>query len=363
MSGGRFGRGRAPNRACLKLADWPARDRELWLAAVAPSDPFADGGGTRACHRSRSNCKVVQNYGRWLTFLAGQGLLDPHAHPADRITLEVVKAYVSELEGLQNRKNTVLARLQDLGVMARVFAPTRDWSFISRLASWVRAKPEIPQDKRSRLVGSDELYDLGLSLMAQAATQSTPRLTAMAFRDGLMIALLALRPMRRGNFISLTIGEYLVQNGAGWSIVLPGSVTKTHAELAFPWPEELIRPLEIYLAIHRQILAKLVNRWTAPVGSRLWVSSQGSPMTEIAFYDRIVKKTKAAFGRSINPHLFRDAAATTLAIHDPDHVRLAAPLLGHRSLATTEHYYQQAQSLEATRMYAKVIVDRRHKPL
>ena len=72
MSGGIFGRGKAPNRACLKLADWPELDRQLWLAAVAPSDPFMQGGGTRARHRSRSNKKIVQNYGRWLTFLAGQ---------------------------------------------------------------------------------------------------------------------------------------------------------------------------------------------------------------------------------------------------------------------------------------------------
>ena len=29
--------------------------------------------------------------------------------------------------------------------------------------------------------------------------------------------------------------------------------------------------------------------------------------------------------QAINPHLFRDAAATTLAIADPAHVRVAAP--------------------------------------
>lgn len=363
MSGGPYGRGKAPERACLKLVDWPALDRQLWLAAITPSDPFAEGGGTRAHHRFRSNRKVTQNYGRWLTFLMGQGLLGPHVHPAERITLEAVKAYVAELEALQNRKYTILGRLQDLGVMAKAIAPDRDWAFISRLASWVRGKPEAPRDKRSRLVGSEELYGLGLALIARSTTQSTSRLAAMMFRDGLMIALLALRPMRRGNFINLTIGVDLVRNGAGWTIILPGTVTKNHAELSFPWPEQLLEPLETYLTIHRPILAKLVSRWKAPIGDRLWVSAHGSPMTEMTLYDMITKRTRAAFGRSINPHLFRDAAATTTAIHDPDHVRLAAPLLGHRSLATTERYYQQAQSLEAHRMYARVIVNRRKKPL
>ena len=362
MSGGAYGRGKAPTRACLKLDDWPATDRELWLAAITPSDPFAESGGTRARHRLRSNKKVVQNYGRWLTFLAGQGLLDRHVQPADRITLETVKAYVVEMETLQNRKYTILGRLQDLGVIANAIAPDRDWMFINKLASWVRGKREAPRDKRSRLVGSNELYGLGLSLMAQAATESTPRLAAMAFRDGLMIALLALRPLRRGNFINLTIGEYLVRTGAGWTIILPGAVTKNHAELTFPWPEQLLGPLETYLAVHRPILAKLASRWKAPIGDRLWVSSHGSPMTEMAFYDRITKLTAKAFGKSLNPHLFRDAVATTTAIHDPSHVRLVAALLCHRSFATAERYYQQAQSLEAHRMFANELVTLRKTP-
>lgn len=363
MSGGPYGRGKAPTRACLKLENWPAMDRELWLTAITPSDPFAEGGGTRARHRLRSNKKIMQNYGRWLTFLRGQGPLDPHVHPADRITLAVVKAYVVEMESLQNRKYTILGRLQDLGVMAKAIAPDRDWAFISRLASWVRAKREAPRDKRSRLVGSDELYGLGSSLMVQAATKSTPRLAAMAFRDGLMIALLALRPLRRGNFINLTIGEDLVHNGAGWTITLPGTVTKNHAELAFPWPEQLLEPLKTYLTIYRPVLAQRVGRWTSPVGNRLWVTSHGSPMTEMALFDRITKLTAKAFGKSLNPHLFRDAVATTTAIHDPSHVRLIAAILGHRSSATAERHYQQAQSLEAHRMFANELVTLRKTPI
>ena len=55
------------------------------------------------------------------------------------------------------------------------------------------------------------------------------------------------------------------------------------------------------------------------------------------------------------PHLFRDAAATTLAIADPAHVRVAAPLLGHRTFATTERHYRQARAYEAHRSYLDVL--------
>lgn len=72
----------------------------------------------------------------------------------------------------------------------------------------------------------------------------------------------------------------------------------------------------------------------------------------MGIYDQVIKRTRSGFGHSINPHLFRDAAATTTAIHDPVHVRLAAPLLGHRTFATTERSYVQAQSPEAHRDFA-----------
>ena len=78
-------------------------------------------------------------------------------------------------------------------------------------------------------------------------------------------------------------------------------------------------------------------------------------MTQMAIYDRIRERTRVKFRTAINPHLFRDAAATTMAIADPAHMRLAAPLLGHRTFSTTEKYYQQAKTYEAHQAYMKAI--------
>ena len=41
---GTFGRERAPERACLKAAEWPARDRLIWEEALRPGDPLEPGG-------------------------------------------------------------------------------------------------------------------------------------------------------------------------------------------------------------------------------------------------------------------------------------------------------------------------------
>ena len=75
-----------------------------------------------------------------------------------------------------------------------------------------------------------------------------------------------------------------------------------------------------------------------------------------AAYRRITKVTARAFGWPLNPHMFRDCAATFIAIEDPEHVRLSAPLLGHTNLSTTEKYYNQAQSVEAGRVYQRSLL-------
>jgi integrase/recombinase XerD len=353
MSGGPYGRGKAPERACLPVAKWPDLDRALWLAACAPADLLDESIGARADHSFASNRKAAKGYGRWLTFLAFDDpgcLTEP---PASRITEARVKAYIDGLNALGNGTQTVLARLQELGEVAKIMGPGQSWTFINRLASRVRARHK-PVRTKSNLKLSDELLSLGIQLIDQALSASGLR-AAVLHRDGLLIALLSLVPLRRRNIASLELGRNLLQQNSGWLIALDGTETKTHAPLEMAWPNELIDPLEDYLETHRPLLAEQRGRWSKPVDKALWVSTDGSPMTEMAIYDRIRLRTKDAFGVAVNPHLFRDAAATTLAIADPQHVRVAAPLLGHRTFTTTERHYLQARGLEAHREFIAVL--------
>ena len=209
---------------------------------------------------------------------------------------------------------------------------------------------------KSNLRLSDELLDLGLSLIDQA-TEVQGLVAAILHRDGLLIASLALIPLRRRNVAGLRIGRNMIDVNGAWLIALDANETKTNAPLELAWPEELAEPLVTYLAIHRPHLSSLCGRWSKPIDGALWVSSDGSPMTEMAIYDRVRKHTQETFGVAINPHLFRDAAATTLAIADPENVRVAAPLLGHRTFATTERHNQQAKSYEAHRQYIAVLFE------
>jgi hypothetical protein len=48
MSGGPYGRGKAPERACLPIDQWPDADRRLWVAACAPGDILDEEVGARS---------------------------------------------------------------------------------------------------------------------------------------------------------------------------------------------------------------------------------------------------------------------------------------------------------------------------
>jgi len=76
-------------------------------------------------------------------------------------------------------------------------------------------------------------------------------------------------------------------------------------------------------------------------------ASRARDITEVQA--EITTRTCEVLGRAINPHLFRDCVATSIAIEDPRHIGIAWRLLGHRSPSTTEMYYNQARSVEASR--------------
>lgn len=354
MSGGPYGRGKAPKRTCMKIKHWPEEDRLCFEKACRPADPFAeDGDGSRATHSNRSNRKIEVGYGRYLTYLT---FYEPGALQlplSQRITREFVRGFIKHLQDIGNSTRTQLCRLQELREMARVFNLTTDWGFINRLSSRVRAK-HIPARDKSNLRLTYELLELGLELMEQARHIEGCK-AAVLFRDGLIIAFLALVPLRRRNLADFKMGRNLIDLSQSLLIVFDESETKTNASLEVEWPEYLINALEEYLTKHRALLESRHGRWHKPADDFLWLSQDGSPMTQIAIYDRIRERTRVKFGTALNPHLFRDAAVTTMAIADPAHVRLAVSLLGHRTFSTTEKYYQQAKTYEAHQAYVKAI--------
>ena len=79
----------------LHLSLWPPLDREMWIAAKRPGDPF-DQPGRAAAWRPDTVCSTERSYGLYLGWLQGQGQLDPDLRPIDRVDAARVGAFVKE---------------------------------------------------------------------------------------------------------------------------------------------------------------------------------------------------------------------------------------------------------------------------
>src|SRR5437764_10813364 len=101
--------GQCPKLRCLPEPEWPAQDSGRWAAQLRRGDDF-EADGSRAWHSPYSNRCVEAGYGKFLAWLAGQGTLDPHVSPGDRITRDVLRAYVAELFR-HNSTGTILVNL------------------------------------------------------------------------------------------------------------------------------------------------------------------------------------------------------------------------------------------------------------
>jgi site-specific recombinase XerD len=126
----------------------------------------------------------------------------------------------------------------------------------------------------------------------------------------------------------------------------------------------LVPPLETYLATYRPRLAEVHGRGPAstfddPPDNWLWLSRWGAPLTAGRARALLEHHTNARFGHHVNCHLFRDCAATSLADDNPEHIRIAADLLGHRSFATTQRYYIAAGQRRALRRVQSTVLDHR----
>lgn len=188
-------------------------------------------------------------------------------------------------------------------------------------------------------VSTPSLLNLGFDLMRlddERISTENSYTSAIPWRDGFMIALLAPRPLRISNFVNIRLQKnLLIYHDTAW-FRFQTYETKNGRYLEFPYPNELFSQLGRYI---KEIRPKLIRGTALPY---LCLSRQGQPMHE-AVLRRIIKtRTSNAFGFAIPPHRFRHAAVTYLATTHPDWISFGPDLLGHSDPAVAEAYYNHA---------------------
>jgi site-specific recombinase XerD len=177
---------------------------------------------------------------------------------------------------------------------------------------------------------------------------------AADYRTGLMIAFLAARPLRLRTFRDLRIGRHIVRHENGYMIYLGPEDQKTRRPLEAPLPGTLTAAVDRYVAEMRPVLLQ----GCAPT-DKLWVSVAGTALASVTIYGIVRETTEKALGVPMNPHLFRDALATSLAVDAPEDVGASTTLLGHGSTRTAAKHYNQAKGIDAARRYQAAILDLR----
>ena len=338
---------------CLKRQAWPDADRHAFAKAIRADDLLEDPG--LLAELKPSTIKALESgYGRWLWWHHTQGTLVADVGPVARITREAVGHYLEEIRA-RNAPLTVAHRILTLERVARAFAPEADWRWLRRLVNRLLTRARPVRNKRARLRLASEVFAAAQAMVADAESGSftNNKKRAIAFRDGLLLAILAARAPRAANLASTETDRHLHRIGDSWVLVFAGSETKNGTALELPLPQELTQPIERYLSHWRQVLLGQL------VSTRLWISAFGRPLGADQLHFIVTRTTRKLLGVSINPHLLRSGLATEAAIRDPDGAGMATPILGHRVGATTEKHYNLARQHQAAGQWQQHVLELR----
>ncbi len=333
-------------RIGLRFEEWPEADRLAWVAMFQKGHPL-DGSGPLSHYRDASIINLRNAYSYWLAWIRSEAPSLLLEAPLTRITAERLVARRDAISHLA--PYSVSGQLQALGrilhALDRDRPDRREKAVINHATA--RAERVGSERKRGRIVDTGVLLQAGLlQFRRHIAVISTDPKAALHCRDGLMIALLALMPMRRRPLVGLELGRSLRRTATGWQVVLCEADLKCGASWESAVPHILVELLSAYVDQVRPILAGAAQ---VP-GDHLWLTKEGRAMEAAYFGVRMKELTLRLIGRDISCHLFRDCAATTLAVTSPDMARLTKGLLGQSSDRTATRYYNQATSLEAGRL-------------
>ncbi len=337
-------------RRSLPLDLWPYADREAWAAACRPPMRLKPGG--RAGHlKPVTRDDHAAHFSYFLGFLDRRGLLERNERAAGNVTPEKVEAYIDELKG-HLASTTLYASICKLRRAAQYMVPGRDFTWLAEIDKEL-ALVARPRSKFGGFVLTEVLVEAGLTLIREA--EDAPRMTelnrACHVRNGLMVALLALCPIRRKNFTALEIGRSFVKIKNHWWIVLPASETKEKRADERPIHELLTSAIDRYLGQYRPVLAR-----SDQPAQRLWLSAKtGAPVSDKEVARMMRKTTLSTVGVALGPHMFRTSAASAAGVYAVDNPNLGSAILHHADLSFTIEHYNRAACLSAAENFRKIV--------
>jgi integrase len=294
-------------------------------------------------------------YRRWLGFLKANYPDDFSKPPAERITPERVRTFIDHLNAEIGPSSVAIAG-DHLYAAARLIAPTTHWGWLKSIKARLASRT-LPQNRFDRLVPPLQTLNFGIELMDAALSLpiSGHKQREIQYRDGLLLVLLSLWPLRRRSIAALTISRHLEFDDGGVNILLHPADTKSRRAESFRVPEQLLLYFMRYLKEIRSILLGHSEH------GGFWASYHGRPLLGGRLYDIARARTLSKFGKAMSLHDFRRAAATFLAMDAPEKIGLIPGVLQHVKPDVSEQHYNLARSMQAGRRFAAHLTNARNR--
>jgi len=114
-------------------------------------------------------------------------------------------------------------------------------------------------------------------------------------------------------------------------------------------PDQLVPYFKRYLLEIRPRLPEATGH------DGFWASNKRCPLSASRLYTIVRHHTACKFGKSMGLHDFRRAAATFLAMDEPDKVGLIPGVLQHSSPEVGDQHYNLARSIKASQRHAATL--------
>ena len=338
-----------------RLEDWPQFDTDRWRRATRAVDRLDyPESPARWSRKHRRICE--DSYGRFLRWLDENdfAISEP---PSRRFDRPAVVRFVQHLRGLGYLANTVSKFVDGVYYITRAIEPEHEWMWLRDVRNAARRAALAIPPQHAIAPDASALWKLGLNLMEtmNSVELHRPFQREVQYRDGLMIAMLAVCPCRLQNFCSLRLGVHIVRQNGRYRVALRASETKAKRQkYETTLTRELTPRVDVWLKSYRPKLLAMGSS-ASGVTDALWVSIRGGPLRDHAVRYQLARRTSAIFGAAITPHRFRHAAATQILSANPNNAAIATAVLGHSHFATARHHYEVRSTLHASRVHARFI--------
>jgi integrase len=199
-----------------------------------------------------------------------------------------------------------------------------------------------------------EVLRLPQRLMAMALSdgKQSPLRAAVTAQLAIAILILTRAPIRMQNLAAIAIGQNLVKPGGpstAYLLVFPDYDVKNGVPLEFLLDQGTTSMIDTYI---HEFRPQLMN---GPGHNYLFPGSSADRKRTQSLSAQISERLWKELGLEITPHQFRHAAAYIMLKADPGNYELVRRVLGHRSITTTRNFYIGLESIEATRVFSKLV--------